>query len=111
VNFEEYLRSKKIDSPLFREAEPGLWETWRSEFDQMHPNSFTIHKLNLINPIRRKYQLKVELPAPPPPQVVEHVTESVNPNAESTKPEEIVPKPAAKPAMSKPVFKPKPKIN
>ena|SRR5687768_511181 len=55
--FEEYLISKKIDSNLFKTSEPGVWETWKKEFAEMHPNSFTVQKLNLINPIRRKYQL------------------------------------------------------
>jgi hypothetical protein len=58
MNFDDYLRSKKIDGLAFKEAEPTLFQTWNSEFDQMHVNSFTVQKLNLINPIRRKYQLK-----------------------------------------------------
>jgi hypothetical protein len=58
AGFETYLMSKKIDSQAFRKAEPELWESWKKEFEQMHPNSFTVQKLNLINPIRRKYQLK-----------------------------------------------------
>jgi hypothetical protein len=58
MNFEEYLTSKKIDAPAFKSAEPVLFQTWQMEFDQMHVNSFTVQKLNLINPIRRKYQLK-----------------------------------------------------
>lgn len=57
--FEEYLISKKIDSARFKEAEPEVWHAWKIEFDQMHPNSFTVQKLNLINPVRRKYQLPV----------------------------------------------------
>ncbi len=55
--FEEYLKSKRIDSVRFRQAESDLWESWKREFDQMHPNSFTVQKLNLINPVRRKYTL------------------------------------------------------
>jgi hypothetical protein len=93
VNFEEYLISKKIDSKAFAEAESQLWSAWKSEFDQMHPNSFTVQKLNLINPIRRKYPLplqenlsKQEVPSPAP----------ANP---------VIPKPG------KPMMKPKPKIS
>jgi hypothetical protein len=74
VNFEEYLTSKKIDSAAFEKAEPVLFNSWKAEFEQMHPNSFTVQKLNLINPIRRKYQLmetpptnKTEDPTPAPP--------------------------------------------
>jgi len=55
--FEAYLASKRIDSDAFRNAEPELWESWKRDFDQMHPNSFTVQKLNLINPVRRKYRL------------------------------------------------------
>jgi hypothetical protein len=58
MNFDDYLSSKKIDASAFKKAEPSLFQTWNSEFDQMHVNSFTVQKLNLINPIRRKYQLK-----------------------------------------------------
>jgi hypothetical protein len=58
VNFEAYLTSKKIDSAAFQKAEPELWVSWQKEFDLLHPNSFTAQKLYLINPVRRKYQLK-----------------------------------------------------
>src|SRR4051812_15155722 len=60
MTFEEYLISKKIDGKTFQEAEPKVYKDWEYEFDQMHPNSFTLQKLNLINPIRRKYILKQE---------------------------------------------------
>lgn len=56
-DFEAYLASKRIDSAAFRGAEPDLWQAWKNEFEQMHPNSFTVQKLNLINPVRRKYQI------------------------------------------------------
>ena len=63
MDFEAYLISKRIDSARFNSAEPELWQSWRTEFEQVHPNSFTVQKLYLINPIRRKYQLAVtELP-------------------------------------------------
>jgi len=67
--FEEYLISKKIDSGTFKNAEPEMWESWRKEFEQIHPNSFTVQKLNLINPIRRKYLLQTvpETKSPGPP--------------------------------------------
>jgi hypothetical protein len=57
VNFDEYLVSKKIDGEAFKQAEPELFQSWKVEFDQMHVNSFTVQKFNLINPIRRKYQV------------------------------------------------------
>lgn len=56
-DFKTYLMSKKIDSTAFESAEPEVWLAWQSDFDQMHPASFTVQKLNLINPIRRKYPL------------------------------------------------------
>ena len=62
MTFEEYLISKKIKSEDFKTAEPLLWEEWNTLFNQVSPNSFTAQKLYLINPIRRKYQLK-ESPA------------------------------------------------
>jgi hypothetical protein len=93
VNFEEYLVSKKIDGGAFLKAEPSLYSTWRVEFEQMHPNSFTVQKLNLINPLRRKYLLKVE---PPKPQ-----QETV-----ASKPIQPASQPAGKPSMQpKPKFK------
>ena len=61
MNFEAYLVSKKIDSDAFKQAEKDLWLLWQVEFEQLHPNSFTAQKLYLINPVRRKYPLKVEL--------------------------------------------------
>lgn len=57
MNFEEYLFGKKIDSKAFKAAEANRWKEWESEFEQLHPDSFTLQKLNLINPIRRKYPL------------------------------------------------------
>jgi hypothetical protein len=57
VNFEEYLIGKKIDSTAFKTNEPVRWNEWEFEFTQLHPDSFTLQKLNLINPIRRKYPL------------------------------------------------------
>lgn len=70
MDFEAYLASKRIDSQLFSSAEPELWQSWKRDFEQMHPGSFTMQKLNLINPIRRKYTLAVEVvkaSAPPKP--------------------------------------------
>lgn len=100
MDFEAYLVSKKIDSNLFRSQEPQLWSAWKTEFEQVHPNSFTAQKLYLINPVRRKYTLKIEK-AVQPPVAAEKKTE-VQPTSEN-------PTPAAKPVVPRPVFKPKPK--
>ena len=90
-HFEDYLTSKKIDSQAFRNAEPELWNAWKKEFEQVHPNSFTVQKLNLINPVRRKYMLQ-EIPVSKSPETTEEP-----------------PKPQA-PKPGKPVMKPRPKI-
>lgn len=84
VTFEEYLVSKKIDSDAFRAAEADRWQQWKTEFEKMHPSSFTAQKLYLINPTRRKYPLKVLAPQA-----------------------DVVQTPPAKPAGVKPVMKPK----
>ena len=85
MTFEEYLISKKIDARAFKTTEPLLWQEWSNIFEQVSPNSFTAQKLYLINPIRRKYQLK------------ETSSQSTPVSAES--------KPVAKPMM-----RPKPKM-
>jgi hypothetical protein len=89
-SFEEYLVSKKIDSSLFRNSEPEMWSAWKKEFDQMHPNSFTVQKLNLINPIRRKYQLAAS-------NEQKSTAETVSPT--------VTPSPVVKPG--RPVIRPK----
>ena len=99
MTFEEYLISKKIDREPFAKAETELYNSWKAEFEQIHPNSFTVQKLNLINPIRRKYPLKIE-------EVKVPVT---TPSVVSPSPETPASAPAARPG--KPVMKPKPKIN
>jgi hypothetical protein len=108
VNLEAYLTSKKIDSAAFLKAEPELWKSWDFEFQQMHPNSFTVQKLNLINPIRRKYPLPVipEKQEPTTPTSDQPITppglEAKTVSAAASNP---------KPSMPKPVFKPKPKMS
>lgn len=57
MDFEEYLKSKKIDSKAFQQAEPQEWQAWKVIFDEISPASFTAQKLYRINPIRRKYKL------------------------------------------------------
>lgn len=58
MSFEEYLIAKKIDSAAFKAAEPSRWNEWQELFVQISEQSFTAQKLYLINPVRRKYQLK-----------------------------------------------------
>jgi hypothetical protein len=109
VNFEAYLISKKIDSAAFLKAEPELWKEWNYEFEQMHPNSFTVQKLNLINPIRRKYPLPFipEKQKESPTAIPE---KPIGPSTLETK-AAGPPSSSPKPSIPKPVFKPKPKMS
>lgn len=58
MTFEEYLEKKKIDAKAFKEAERTLFEELKAIFEQVHPDSFTMQKLFLINKIRRAYLLE-----------------------------------------------------
>lgn len=58
LSFEDYLKSKKIDQKAFESAEPERFQEWKELFTQVHPDSFTLQKKFLLNPIRRKYQLQ-----------------------------------------------------
>jgi hypothetical protein len=129
MTFTDYLISKKIDQDAFQKAEPALFEIWKTEFEQMHPNSFTAQKLYLINPLRRKYTLPFEVVLKPKPvekkvetlpvqttqqDSTEVKTDEAIKNNEVTKTEGTEPQQnpsasAAKPA--RPVFKPRPKIS
>ena len=55
MTFKEYLSDKKIESEAFKNAESELWNHFNDIFKVMHPKSFTVQKLNLINELRRKY--------------------------------------------------------
>ena len=57
--FDNYLASKMIDPEAFKKAEPDVWAAWESEFEQMHPVSFSLQKLNLLTVVRRKYLLRM----------------------------------------------------
>ncbi|HEX6892184.1 MAG TPA: hypothetical protein VF141_15865 [Chryseolinea sp.] len=111
MDFEAYLISKKIDSALFHKAEPDLWASWKVEFEQMHPASFTAQKLYLINPVRRKYLLYHEPAKVVTPPLVEKPAEQ--PNVAEAAPEQPVTKTPSspKPVVPRPVFKPKPKTS
>jgi hypothetical protein len=76
----------------------------------MHPNSFTIQKLNLINPVRRKYPAKQIAEIKP---VVEQKIEPEKEGTDTVVKTEATPLSSSppKPAVARPVFKPKPKIN
>jgi hypothetical protein len=57
MEFEEYLKSKKIDSGAFQKADHERYVEWEVIFKTMHPESFTAQKKFLINNIRRRYHL------------------------------------------------------
>jgi len=58
MEFEEYLKQKKIDFATFKKKFPDVFETFTVHFEQMHPESFTAQKLFLINNIRRECPIK-----------------------------------------------------
>ncbi|GGH39509.1 hypothetical protein ACN9ML_26885 [Dyadobacter endophyticus] len=58
MEFQEYLKSKKIDAEAFRKGDVLRYQEWSTLFETMHPESFTGHKKFLINEIRRRYLLK-----------------------------------------------------
>lgn len=70
MEFDDYLRSKKIDAEKYKAAEKDQYASFKLLFDQIHPDSFTQQKLFLINKIRRTYLLKEEKEqaAPPTPK-------------------------------------------
>jgi hypothetical protein len=61
MNFEEYLISKKIDQNLFQNYDSDLFMCWQATFNQIHPASFTEQNKFILNKIRRKYPIKVDL--------------------------------------------------
>ncbi|GAB3324917.1 hypothetical protein GCM10027299_22510 [Larkinella ripae] len=58
MTFEEYLASKKIDEQQFRRHEPSRFDAWKTEFGQLHPESFTTQKKFLLNEVRRRYLIR-----------------------------------------------------
>lgn len=56
MTWEEYCIKKKINSELFRQAEPQRWAELKNIFEQVHPNSFTEQKKFIINDLRRLYK-------------------------------------------------------
>ena len=60
MTFDEYLISKKIDRNLFKNSDSDLFHSWESEFNQIHPLSFTEQNKFIVNKIRRKCRIKVD---------------------------------------------------
>lgn len=57
MEFEEYLKGKKIDPAAFKKADLERYTEWERIFETMHHDSFTAQKKFLINDIRRRYLL------------------------------------------------------
>ncbi len=112
MDFEEYLASKKINSVAYKASEPMQWAKFAAIFEQMHPKSFTMQKLNLINGLRRQFpyieeEEKQEVAKP------RMARPMMKPKTQSPGGKPVI-KPkisVAKPKMSKPVIKPKVNAN
>ncbi len=101
MEFEAYLIDKKIDPEAFRSSEPEKWESFKSLFEIVHPNSFTVQKKFLLNDLRRLYHLKT--PEPVKVKATESKEDTVS--AEPKKPV------AARPVIKKPPLIKKPDDN
>jgi hypothetical protein len=55
--FEDFCVSKNIDPTKFEHSDKILFSEWKSQFENMHPNSFVEQKKFLINKVRRLYLL------------------------------------------------------
>ena len=60
MEFEAYLKLKKIDPETFRTKDHVRFSEWENLFATMHPDSFTAQKKFLVNEIRRRYHLQEE---------------------------------------------------
>ena len=45
MDFESYLRNKKIDPELFKKGDNKSYIEWEQEYQETHPKSFTANKL------------------------------------------------------------------
>jgi hypothetical protein len=55
MEFQEYLKLKKISLIAFKKGDIDRFEEWETLFQTMHPESFTAQKKFLINEVRRRY--------------------------------------------------------
>lgn len=55
MEFEAYLKQKKISLTAFKAGDQVRFAEWQELFNTMHPDSFTAQKKFLINDIRRMY--------------------------------------------------------
>ena len=60
MSFEDFLREKKIDAFAFKKAKVEEYIEWENDFQTMHPESFRMAKLFLINKRRKAFPLTNE---------------------------------------------------
>lgn len=101
MNFEEFLKKKKIDPDQLKTAERDLFQTFERDFDQMGNKSFEYSKKFWFNKLRRAHPLKEE----PKPLKAEETISATIP-AESPKSVESITE-ATETIKSKPAFKPR----
>ncbi len=66
MEFDDYLRRRRLDVAAFRAAEPARAAQWEAWYSQLHPDSFLLQVKMVLNDVRRRYHL-AEAPAPSPP--------------------------------------------
>ena len=57
MDFEAWLKSKKIDPQKFKNSLPEDWDRNKKDFDQSSPASFDQHKKFFINNLRLEFPL------------------------------------------------------
>jgi hypothetical protein len=58
MEFETFLRSKKIDPQQFLAKNQSLFLKWQSDFEQYHPDSFVAQHKFEINQIRKVFRIE-----------------------------------------------------
>ena len=53
--FDDYLSQKHINAEKFKLNDAAIYLSWASIFTKMHPKSFSLQKLFLLNKVREKY--------------------------------------------------------
>ena len=101
MNFETFLRQKRIHPEAFREQRPALWEQFRSLYQQIGSPSFDLQKKFYFNDLRALFPLPADqIPEPAKPATKPKLA---RPKLHSKASDQAGAKPKlAKPAMRKP---------